>query len=149
MVRDAMSSEHVDEQCVSEQRTADGGGARVAWARRRGLALAGLVAVGVGLAGVGLAPGPGAGVVAASAADAGQVVFAKVAAGSSHSLGVTASGRLFGTGNNGSGQLGVGSTTSQETMALAASWPGIGSDKVVQIAAGSSHSLALTSGGKV
>ena len=77
------------------------------------------------------------------------VVLAKervvgVAAGGNHSLALTAEGALFSFGNGVSGQLGHGNTARQpqpkRVVALA-------KERVASVAAGGSHSLALTAGG--
>jgi alpha-tubulin suppressor-like RCC1 family protein len=58
---------------------------------------------------------------------------------------VVRDGKVMGTGNNQSGELGDGTTTSRATLV-----PAVGIDRpVVAIAAGSSHSVALTDDGSV
>ena len=74
-----------------------------------------------------------------------------VAAGADHSLALTSSGQLYAFGYNSSGQLGNatnnGTSAPNPTPALV-SLPGA-SGPVTQIAAGDSHSLALTSSGQL
>ena len=69
-----------------------------------------------------------------------------VAAGSSHSLALTAEGALFSFGRGDYGQLGHGDTANQQqpkrVVALA-------KERVVGVAAGSRHSLALTAEGSL
>lgn len=86
--------------------------------------------------------------VTANGVMAGETLV-KIAAGTSHSLALATSGRVFAWGSNVSGRLGNGSTvTSNEPVEVNAS--GVLAGKtVVSIAAGSSHSLALTSDGQV
>ncbi|MES2922712.1 MAG: HYR domain-containing protein [Verrucomicrobiota bacterium] len=72
-----------------------------------------------------------------------------VAAGDLHSMALTADGKVFAWGANGSGRLGNGTITNSP-IPVAVSTSGVLADKaVVAIAAGPSHSLALTSDGKV
>jgi alpha-tubulin suppressor-like RCC1 family protein len=71
---------------------------------------------------------------------------AAIAAGGSHSLALTASGAVMSWGLNTQGQLGDGSTV-QKTSPVAVT--GLGSTVIVAIAAGASHSVALTSTGTV
>jgi len=67
-----------------------------------------------------------------------------VAAGSSHSLGITTVGQLYGWGLNTSGQVGINSvTTVSSPVFLAAP----ASTSWVSVAAGSSHSLGITTTG--
>ena len=76
----------------------------------------------------------------------GGVSFSAVAAGSSHSLALTASGEIYAWGSNVFGQLGNGSDTASDIPV-----PVDGPDGVVftAIAAGGDHSLALSSTGQV
>ena len=78
----------------------------------------------------------------------GQVV--RIAAGGGHSLALTSTGQLYAFGDNQFGQLGEvtnnGTTDPNPTPTLVG-LPGA-SGPVVQIAAGSRHSLALTSSGQ-
>jgi alpha-tubulin suppressor-like RCC1 family protein len=67
-----------------------------------------------------------------------------VAAGSAHSLLLTASGEVYAFGQGSSGQLGQNSTASSGTPLPV---PGLSS--VVAIAAGANHSLAVTAAGEV
>jgi alpha-tubulin suppressor-like RCC1 family protein len=75
----------------------------------------------------------------------------EIAAGDAHSLALTSTGQLYAFGENNDGQLGV-ATNSGMTLAnptpLLVSLPGA-EGPVVQIAAGFSHSLALTSTGQL
>jgi alpha-tubulin suppressor-like RCC1 family protein len=69
-----------------------------------------------------------------------------IAGGSGHSLALTSTGQVLAWGLNDSGQLGNGTTTLSGTP-VAVSLPS--GTTVTAIAAGSSHSLALTSSGQV
>jgi uncharacterized repeat protein (TIGR01451 family) len=66
-----------------------------------------------------------------------------VAAGTSHSMALKSDGTVWTWGNNGNGQLGIG--TSLDHRELPVMVPGLGG--VVAIAAGDSHSLAVKSDG--
>jgi alpha-tubulin suppressor-like RCC1 family protein len=69
-----------------------------------------------------------------------------IAAGYTFGLAVTSSGRVFAWGNNDSGQLGIGTTFGSDIpvrVHLAAG------TKVIAVAAGADHSLALTASGHV
>ncbi len=68
-----------------------------------------------------------------------------VATGYVHSLALTVDGRVYAWGGNGNGQVGTGASTSTVLIPMAVSLPGF----VVGIAAGSHHSLALLSDGRV
>jgi alpha-tubulin suppressor-like RCC1 family protein len=75
----------------------------------------------------------------------------QIAAGETHSLALTSTGQLYAFGSNEFGQLGnpANSGTEQANPTpLAVALPGA-SGPVVQIAAGASHSLALTSTGQL
>jgi uncharacterized repeat protein (TIGR02543 family) len=75
--------------------------------------------------------------------------IAQVTAGSYHSLAVTTQGRVYAWGLNGSGQLGNGTTTSHNTPTLI-HVPNLQSgETIAQVTAGDSHSLAVTSQGRV
>src|SRR4029077_12150172 len=79
-----------------------------------------------------------------SGALSGKTVIA-IAAGGSHTVALTSDGKLFAWGNNGSGELGDG-TTSDRRAAVAVVMSGALSGKTVTaIAAGGSHTVALTS----
>jgi len=75
----------------------------------------------------------------------GGVTVIAVAAGRFHSLALTSDGRVYGWGYNGNGQVGDGSTTQRLTPVPLTSL----TDAVVAIAAGDSHSLAVTRDGTV
>lgn len=68
-----------------------------------------------------------------------------IAVGDAHTCSVTAAGGLACWGANGSGQLGDGTTTPRGTPTAVSGLTG----SVVQIAAGTAHSCALTDDGKV
>ena len=87
--------------------------------------------------------------VSATGVLAGKTVIA-IAAGSSHSLALTSDGCVYSWGSNQTGQLGNSSYSSVATTPVAVVTSGVLSGKtVVAIAAGSGHSLALTSDGNV
>jgi alpha-tubulin suppressor-like RCC1 family protein len=71
----------------------------------------------------------------------------QVAAGTSFSLALTASGQLYAFGYNGSGQLGNAPLGANPTPALV-TLPGE-NGPITQIAAGSAHTLALTASGQL
>lgn len=73
----------------------------------------------------------------------------KLAAGTSHSLALAASGRIFAWGDNTSGRLGNSSTTPSRVPVRVTATGLLNGKTVVNIAAGGSHSLALTSDGQV
>jgi alpha-tubulin suppressor-like RCC1 family protein len=75
----------------------------------------------------------------------GTTVIA-IAAGGFHSLALTASGQVLAWGHNSSGELGNGTTTNSNTPVQVSLPSGT---TVTAIAAGSYHSLALTSTGQV
>lgn len=86
--------------------------------------------------------------VSTAGALAGESVIA-IAAGTSHSLALTASGRLLAWGSDTNQQLGngsFGSSTTPTAVNLAVAFPG---ERIVSLAAGSIHSLALGSGGHI
>ena len=68
-----------------------------------------------------------------------------VAAGSRHSLAVDNSGRVWGWGDNSSGQLGLGHTRPASAMSLITALPA----RAVAVAAGTQHSAALLADGSV
>ncbi len=75
----------------------------------------------------------------------------KIAAGGSHSLALTSSGELYGFGNNQSGELGIttnAGTSKPNPMPTLISLPGA-SGELSEIAAGATHSLALSSTGEL
>jgi alpha-tubulin suppressor-like RCC1 family protein len=75
--------------------------------------------------------------------------IAQVTAGYDHSLAVTTQGRVYAWGNNGSGQLGDGTSNNRSTPTLI-NVPNLQSgESMAHISAGSSHSLAVTTQGRV
>jgi alpha-tubulin suppressor-like RCC1 family protein len=77
--------------------------------------------------------------------------ISQIAAGDEHSLALTSTGQLYAFGSNEFGQLGNPANSGTELAnptPLAVALPGA-SGPVVQIAAGASHSLALTSTGQL
>ncbi len=79
----------------------------------------------------------------------GKTVVAS-ATGGKHSLALTSDGRVYAWGDNGWGQLGDGATTANRTLPVPVFTSGVLSGKtVIAIAAGYTHSVALTSDGKV
>ncbi|WP_243074190.1 fibronectin type III domain-containing protein [Microbacterium sp. SS28] len=74
----------------------------------------------------------------------GEGTVVAVAAGSDHSLAVTADGRVFAWGSNRVGQLGDGTTVERRSPVVV---PGI--TGAVAVAAGQSYSLALTEDGRI
>ncbi|MBE1603927.1 Ig-like domain repeat protein [Actinopolymorpha pittospori] len=74
------------------------------------------------------------------------VTVTQVSAGSFHSLAVTSDGRVLAWGSNVYGQLGDGTTTNRTTTVEVALPEGV---TVTQVSAGSFHSLAVTSDGRV
>ncbi|HEX3565501.1 MAG TPA: IPT/TIG domain-containing protein, partial [Acidimicrobiales bacterium] len=73
-----------------------------------------------------------------------------VAAGNSHTVALGADGHAYAFGVNSSGQLGIGSTTAKSTPVEVEGPGGTGFlSGLVAVAAGFSHSLALTQGGNV
>ena len=73
----------------------------------------------------------------------GGLTWSQLDAGSSHSLGLTSTGIAYAWGGNGSGQLGTGNTTSTSSPVTVVG----GITNWSQLAAGSSHSLGITSTG--
>ncbi|WP_158587899.1 RCC1 domain-containing protein [Actinomadura logoneensis] len=76
----------------------------------------------------------------------GGVTAIRIAAGFDHSLAVTSDGRVLAWGRNTNGQLGDGTTEDRTAPVFVRLPPGV---TVTQVAAGSYHSLALTSDGRV
>jgi hypothetical protein len=74
------------------------------------------------------------------------VVITAIAAGTGHSLALSTAGTAYAWGFNASGQLGNGTTTDSTTMGAVSMPDGA---TFSSIAAGSSHSLALTTTGQV
>lgn len=64
-----------------------------------------------------------------------------------HVLALTSRGRMFSWGHNGYSQLGLGSTN--QGIHPATVTAGLGESRIVQVACGSHHSLALSSEGEV
>ncbi len=84
-----------------------------------------------------------------SGALAGRTVAA-LATGGSHSLALCSNGTLVAWGDNSSGQLGCGNLPAQHDVPTAVlQTNGLSGRTVIAIAAGNSHSLALTSDGQV
>ncbi|MFC7337592.1 hypothetical protein ACFQY0_10420 [Haloferula chungangensis] len=73
----------------------------------------------------------------------------KVAAGADHSLALTSDGRVFAWGSNSSGKLGNGTSSSSSVPVEVDHSGELSGKRVIGIAAGSNHSLALTSDGHV
>jgi alpha-tubulin suppressor-like RCC1 family protein len=71
-----------------------------------------------------------------------------VAAGGNHSLIVTASGKVFAFGDNTYGQLAQPATTASSGTFIEVNFPGL-STKIVSVAAGADHNLAVDEGGGV
>ncbi|MDR2153300.1 MAG: hypothetical protein LBO72_10825, partial [Helicobacteraceae bacterium] len=72
--------------------------------------------------------------------------IARVAAGAYHLLALGADGKVYGTGRNWHGELGLNDIESRNSFALVTSLEG---KKIVAIAAGDFHSFALDSDGKL
>jgi alpha-tubulin suppressor-like RCC1 family protein len=70
-----------------------------------------------------------------------------IAAGESHSFAIDSNGKLYATGNNGSGRLGDGKREDQQEVFKIVS--SLVDKNITQVAAGGSHSLALDADGKV
>lgn len=75
---------------------------------------------------------------------AGVSGFAQLAAGAQHACAVTATGAAYCWGNNGSGQLGNGSTTESHTPVMVNLSSGV---SFVKVTAGAVHSCGLTATG--
>jgi hypothetical protein len=73
---------------------------------------------------------------------------AAVAAGGNHSLIVTTSGKVFACGDNTYGQLAQPATTASSGTFVEVNFPGL-STKIVSVAAGADHNLAVDEGGGV
>lgn len=80
---------------------------------------------------------------------AAHATWKQVAAGTSHSLALTADGRLYAWGYNSSGQLGNGFGCSRLTPTEVPLPPGTAGTTWAQVAAGSTHTLALTADGRL
>ncbi|GIG24928.1 putative Ig domain-containing protein [Cellulomonas denverensis] len=76
------------------------------------------------------------------------VRFTQVATGDAHTLAVMTDGTVYAWGTGDSGQLGLGDMT-QALEPTAIDREAFGGEDVVQVVAGSAHSVALTSGGAV
>jgi alpha-tubulin suppressor-like RCC1 family protein len=83
-------------------------------------------------------------VSSATYAITGSVATAALAAGATHTLALRSDGVVFGFGDNGSGQLGDGTTTDRLLPRLA-----LGLTGIVSLAAGGSHSFAKKGDGSV
>jgi alpha-tubulin suppressor-like RCC1 family protein len=81
-------------------------------------------------------------------AEAAGTRWAQVAAGTSHTLALTADGRLYSWGHNVFGQLGDGTIFTRPQAAAAVVLPA-GAGAITRIVAGNAHSLALTADGKL
>jgi alpha-tubulin suppressor-like RCC1 family protein len=75
--------------------------------------------------------------------------WTQVATGTSHTLAVGADGRLYAWGSNAVGQLGDGTNTAHSKPVAVDMPPTAGRTTWKQIAAGTSHSLALTDDGRL
>jgi len=71
----------------------------------------------------------------------------RIAAGAMHNLAIDSGGRLWAWGANGDGRLGIGTTT-HEAAPVHVSFPG-GTPRIVTIAAGGAHSLAVDANGNL
>lgn len=69
----------------------------------------------------------------------------KVSLGEAFALALTARGQVYTWGRNSQGQLGLGDVQDRSSPALVSS--GIGTETIVEIAAGAQHAIALTSDG--
>lgn len=80
----------------------------------------------------------------------GNTGATSVSAGGNHFLVLAGAGTVWGAGDNSKGQLGLGNTTSQGTLTTIPNQPAaFGNSPVIAIAAGYSHSVALTAAGTV
>eukprot|EP00884_Botryococcus_braunii_P015207 jgi/Botrbrau1/236/Bobra.0022s0212.1 len=70
-----------------------------------------------------------------------------VAAGHSHTLFLAASGNVWTVGSNSRGQLGIGTSSALEPLPRRIS--ALSGEKVVKLAAGANHSLAVSAGGEL
>jgi len=75
-------------------------------------------------------------------------VITQISAGAFHSLALANNGSIFAWGNNFSGQLGIG-TTKDSFVPVAVNMSALSGKVVIQIAASTDHSVALTSDGTV
>jgi len=74
----------------------------------------------------------------------------QISAGGQHSLLLSSDGQVFGFGENRYGQLGIGTTSKQESLPVAVSTTGVLQGKIIaQISAGYAYSLLLSSDGQV
>lgn len=85
----------------------------------------------------------------APAAGGADGPLARVAAGANHSLHVDERGRVYAWGGNANGQLGDGTTTGSRVPVPVAVDGALAGVRVVQVAAGPEHSLALADDGVV
>jgi hypothetical protein len=72
-----------------------------------------------------------------------------IAAGNGHSLALDSDGKLWATGHNAYGQLGLGNNVSQNSFQIVTISGLTSGAKIISVAAGNGHSLALDSDGKV
>jgi alpha-tubulin suppressor-like RCC1 family protein len=86
--------------------------------------------------------------VNANGALAGKTVIS-VVAGNSHSLALCSDGTVVAWGSNSAGQLGDGSTTNRLSPVVINTAGGLAGKTVIAVGAGSVHSLALCSDGKM
>ena len=77
------------------------------------------------------------------------VSFSAISAGQEHTLALSDDGRVFGWGDNASGQLADGTTTRRTTAVAVTTSGALDGVTIVAIAAGHYHSLALSSDGRV
>jgi len=83
-------------------------------------------------------------------ADEGAVAVDMIAAGEFHTLALKGDGTVWAWGNNGYGQLGDGTTTQRNTPVQVLGLNGVGVlTDIIAVAAGSNHSLALASNGRI
>jgi|GEM_PF-972336 len=86
--------------------------------------------------------------VLAGAISAGEIII-QATAGSNYSLALTDAGNLYAWGNNGSGQLGDGTTTNRHTPVAVDRGVIPAGETVIQVFAGSHYNVALTDAGNL
>jgi alpha-tubulin suppressor-like RCC1 family protein len=83
----------------------------------------------------------------------GELVFSSISAGGAHTCGVTADGAAYCWGNNGDGQLGVGTTSQLGPSGLGPSYrtptPVVGGLRFTSISAAGTGTCGLTTGGEL